>query len=173
MTPVWPRGSKRSSDTRSTTPVGAPNNEFQSTGILQHHAGGGPHQRTVRADALLRDPGPRPGPVAACFWVGVANSGGPGMLFQGSAGLRHADPDSGTGHAEPGLHWQYGVSEPLRQLTVFRKPLTRPSRLCHSPSGRAATFKPAYPWRITSTSPSFTMYSLPSSRSSPFSRTPG
>src|SRR6185312_9131385 len=31
----------------------------------------------------------------------------------------------------------------------------------------------AYEWRITSTSPSLTMYSLPSRRNRPFSRTPG
>ncbi len=41
---------------------------------------------------------------------------------------------------------------------------TRPSK---------APAQTRYPCRITSTSPSLTMYSLPSRRSSPFSRTPG
>jgi uncharacterized repeat protein (TIGR02543 family) len=70
----------------ATTPVSAPNNEFQSTGI---------YQTTLAADhtnalyvqmiyyvTVSRDPDA----AGLAFWTGIANSGGPGILFQGSAG---------------------------------------------------------------------------------------
>jgi hypothetical protein len=70
----------------STTPVGATNNEFQNTGTFQ---------TTLAADhtnalyvqmiyyvTLSRDPDP----AGFAFWLGIANGGGPGLLFQGSAG---------------------------------------------------------------------------------------
>jgi uncharacterized repeat protein (TIGR01451 family) len=70
----------------STTPVGALDNEFQSTGI---------YQTTLAADhtnalylqmlyytILGRDPDA----AGFTFWLGITNSGGPGILFQGSAG---------------------------------------------------------------------------------------
>jgi trimeric autotransporter adhesin len=70
----------------STTPVGATNNEFQSTGT---------YQTTIAADhtnalyvqmiyyvSVSRNPDA----AGLAFWVGIANSGGPGLLFQGSPG---------------------------------------------------------------------------------------
>jgi hypothetical protein len=70
----------------STTPIGSTNNEFQSTGI---------YNTTIAADhtnalyvqmiyyvTVSRDPDA--GGLA--FWTGVANSGGPGVLFQGAVG---------------------------------------------------------------------------------------
>jgi hypothetical protein len=70
----------------TATPIGSPNNEFQSTGT---------YQTTLAADhtnplyvqmiyyvTLSRDPDAS----GFAFWLGIANGGGPGLLFQGSAG---------------------------------------------------------------------------------------
>ncbi|HTX39891.1 MAG TPA: BACON domain-containing carbohydrate-binding protein [Bryobacteraceae bacterium] len=67
----------------STTPVGAPSNEFQSTGIYHSvdHTNG-LYATMIYFVTLSRDPDPS----GLAFWTGVANSGGPGLLFQGSAG---------------------------------------------------------------------------------------
>ena len=68
----------------SITPVGAANNEFQSTGI--YHAvdhTNGLYVQMIYYVTLSRDPDPG----GFAFWTGVANSGGAGILFQGSAGL--------------------------------------------------------------------------------------
>ena len=67
----------------SVTPVGAINNEFQSTGTF-HNAD---HTNALYVQliyylTLNRDPDPS----GLAFWVGVANSGGPGLAFQGAAG---------------------------------------------------------------------------------------
>jgi hypothetical protein len=70
----------------STTPVGAANNEFQSTGTYQttlaaDHTNG-LYVRMIYYVTVSRDPDA----AGLAFWIGVANSGGPGVLFQGSAG---------------------------------------------------------------------------------------
>ena len=67
-------------------PVSAANNEFQSTGIYQttlaaDHTNG-LYVQMIYYVTLSRDPDP----AGFAFWLGVANSGGPGVLFQGSAG---------------------------------------------------------------------------------------
>ena len=67
------------------TPVGDPNNEFQNTGTF--HSGpdhtNGLYVKTIYFVTLSRDPDP----AGLAFWTGIANGGGPGLLFQGNAGL--------------------------------------------------------------------------------------
>jgi len=70
----------------ATTPIGAADNEFQSTGIYNTTLAAD-HTNSLYVQMLYyvilgRDPD-QPGLV---FWTGVANSGGPGILFQGPAG---------------------------------------------------------------------------------------
>ncbi len=67
----------------STTPVGAPNNEFQSTGIYHTDHTNALYIQMLYYVILGRGTDP----AGAAFWVGVANNGGPGILFQGSAGF--------------------------------------------------------------------------------------
>ena len=71
----------------STTPVSTPNNEFQSTGTF-HTTLAADHTnalyvRMVYFVTVSRDPDP----AGFAFWVGIANGGGPGLLFQGNAGF--------------------------------------------------------------------------------------
>jgi YD repeat-containing protein len=67
----------------NTTPVGAANNEFQSTGTYRttDHTNG-LYVQIIYYVTVSRDPDA----AGLAFWIGVANSGGPGVLFQGSAG---------------------------------------------------------------------------------------
>ncbi len=68
----------------SVTPVGAPNNEFQNTGTYRtapDHTNA-LYVQMVYYVTLSRDPDPG----GFAFWLGVANTGGPGLLFQGAAG---------------------------------------------------------------------------------------
>jgi hypothetical protein len=67
----------------STAPVGATNNEFQSTGIYNttDHTNG-LYVQMIYYVTVSRDPDAS----GFAFWLGIANSGGPGILFQGSAG---------------------------------------------------------------------------------------
>ena len=68
----------------SVTPVTAPNNEFMNTGTFQtspDHTNG-LYVAMLYFVILGRDLDPS----GYGFWVGVANSGGPGILFQGAAG---------------------------------------------------------------------------------------
>jgi hypothetical protein len=67
----------------STTPVGAANNEFQSTGSYRttDHTNG-LYVQMIYYVTVSRDPDA----AGLAFWIGIANSGGPGVLFQGSAG---------------------------------------------------------------------------------------
>ena len=69
----------------NTTPVSAPNNEFMSTGTF---AKGKDHSNGLYVALLYYvilgrdlDQG------GYTFWLGIANSGGPGLLFQGQAGF--------------------------------------------------------------------------------------
>jgi len=67
----------------SVTPVGAPNNEFQSTGIY-HTAD---HTNALYVQMIYYVTLSRgPDPSGLAFWVGVANTGGPGVAFEGAAG---------------------------------------------------------------------------------------
>jgi hypothetical protein len=69
----------------SNTPIAAANNEFQSTGTF-HTTIAADHSNALYARMIYfvtvsRDPDP----TGLAFWLGIANSGGPGILFQGSA----------------------------------------------------------------------------------------
>jgi uncharacterized repeat protein (TIGR01451 family) len=70
----------------STTPVGAANNEFQSTGIyhttLAADHTNGLYVQMIYYVTLSRNPDAS----GLSFWTGIANDGGPGVLFDGSAG---------------------------------------------------------------------------------------
>ncbi|HTX36333.1 MAG TPA: DUF4214 domain-containing protein [Bryobacteraceae bacterium] len=71
----------------STTPVGATNNEFQSTGTY-HTTLAADHSNALYVQMLYYVILSRnPDLSGLAFWEGVANSGGPGILFQGNAGL--------------------------------------------------------------------------------------
>ena len=67
----------------SVTPVGAANNEFQSTGTFAHGADhtNGLYITMLYFTILNRDPDQG----GYNFWLGVANAGGPGIMFQGPA----------------------------------------------------------------------------------------
>ena len=67
----------------STTPVSSPNNEFQSTGTFHtvDHTNA-LYMQMVYYVTVSRDPDP----AGLAFWIGIANNGGAGLLFQGSAG---------------------------------------------------------------------------------------
>ncbi len=68
----------------SNTPVGAPNNEFQNTGSYQTAPD---HSNALYVQMLYYTILSRnPDASGLAFWLGVANSGGPGILFQGAAG---------------------------------------------------------------------------------------
>ena len=62
----------------------AGSNEFQSTGTFHatDHTNG-LYVQMIYYVTLSRDPDP----AGLAFWTGVANSGGPGLLFQGNAGF--------------------------------------------------------------------------------------
>jgi hypothetical protein len=72
----------------NVSPVGATNNEFQSTGIY-HTTIAADHTNALYVQmiyyvTLSRDPDP----AGFAFWLqGVADAGGPGLLFQGYAGF--------------------------------------------------------------------------------------
>ena len=87
----------------NTTPVSAPNNEFQSTGIY-HTTLAADHTNALYVQmvyfvTLNRDPDPG----GFAFWVGIANQGGPGLLFQGSAGYFYRDQILGPGTPNQGF----------------------------------------------------------------------
>ena len=67
----------------SVTPVSTPNNEFQSTGTYTTDHTNSLYVQMLYFMILSRDPDPS----GLSFWLGVANSGGPGILFQGGAGF--------------------------------------------------------------------------------------
>jgi hypothetical protein len=68
----------------SNTPVGAQNNEFQNTGIYQAAPD---HSNAMFLQMVYYVTVSRnPDAGGFAFWLGVANSGGPGLLFQGAAG---------------------------------------------------------------------------------------
>jgi len=68
----------------STTPVGAANNEFQSTGTFHT---GADHTNSLYIQMLYYVIlGRNVDQTGLNFWLGIANQGGPGILFQGSSG---------------------------------------------------------------------------------------
>jgi len=68
----------------ANTPVGAPNNEFQNTGSYR---AGPDHSNALYLQMIYYVTVSRnPDPGGFAFWLSVANSGGPGLLFQGGAG---------------------------------------------------------------------------------------
>ena len=86
-----------------TTPVGAANNEFQSTGTY-HTTPGADHSNALYVQMLYyvilgRDPDP-PG---FGYWLSIANASGPGLLFQGNAGYATRIQLVGPGAAGQGL----------------------------------------------------------------------
>jgi hypothetical protein len=85
----------------ATTPAASPNNEFQSTGTYALSAD---HTNALYVQMLYyailgRDPDA--GGLA--FWLGIAKSGGPGLLFQGPAGYAARLQILGPGTPNPGL----------------------------------------------------------------------
>ncbi len=87
----------------NATPIGSPNNEFQSTGIY-HTSLAADHTNALYVRLLYftllgRDPDPG----GFSFWLGVAASGGPGLLFQGLAGYPTRLEILGNGAVGEGL----------------------------------------------------------------------
>jgi hypothetical protein len=74
----------------AVSPVSAPNNEFQSTGTFQSlNSPAGDHTNALYVTLLyFTIVGRDPDPSGFNFWIGVANSGGAGILFQGAATAR-------------------------------------------------------------------------------------
>ena len=66
----------------STTPVGDANNEFQSTGSFHTNHSNALYVRMVYYVTVSRDPDAD----GFAFWLGVANNGAAGLLFQGQTG---------------------------------------------------------------------------------------
>jgi hypothetical protein len=66
----------------NVTPMSTPNDEFQSTGSYHTDHTNALYIRMLYFVTLSRDPDP----AGFTFWVGIANSGGAGLLFQGNAG---------------------------------------------------------------------------------------
>jgi hypothetical protein len=87
----------------STTPVGAPDNEFQSTGIYQTTLGAD-HTNALYLQMLYYTIlGRDPDAAGFTFWLGIANGGGPGVLFQGSTGYSTRIQILGPGTPNQGL----------------------------------------------------------------------
>jgi hypothetical protein len=87
----------------NTTPISAPNNEFQSTGIY-HTTLAADHTNSLYMTMVYfvtvsRDPDPS----GFAFWLGIANMGGPGLLFQGAPGYFYRDQILGPGTPNQGF----------------------------------------------------------------------
>jgi len=84
-----------------TTPVGAANNEFQSTGTF---AGATDHANGLYIAMLYYTTlGRDPDAAGYNFWLGVANAGGPGIAFQGATGFGTRIQILGPGTAGQGF----------------------------------------------------------------------
>lgn len=81
------------------TTIGAANNEFQSTGSYRTDHTNALYVQMLYFVILSRDPDP--GGIS--FWLGVANGGGPGVLFQGSAGFNTRIQILGAGTPNEGF----------------------------------------------------------------------
>ena len=83
----------------SATPVGAPNNEFQSTGTFSID-----HTNALYIDLLyFTILGRDPDPAGFSFWTGIANAAAPGLLFQGASGFAARLQIVGPGTAGQGF----------------------------------------------------------------------
>ena len=73
----------------TNAPISATNNEFQSTGTFANHTStAGDHTNALYITMLYYVIlGRNPDPGGLQYWLGVANSGGAGILFQGNAGF--------------------------------------------------------------------------------------
>ena len=73
----------------NTTPAAAMNNEFQSTGSYANHASAaGDYTNSLYITMLyFVITGRDPDAGGLAFWTGIANRGGAGLEFQGSAGI--------------------------------------------------------------------------------------
>ena len=89
----------------TTTPAAATNNEFQSTGTFANHTSAvgdhtnGLYVRMLYYTILGRDADQS----GLTFWLGIANSGGAGLLFQGAAGYPTRIQILGTGVQNQGF----------------------------------------------------------------------
>ena len=85
--------------TTIAAPIGAVANEFQSTGTFHTDHTNGLYIALMYFVILSRDYD-----IGGYnFWLGVANSGGPGILFQGEAGLPTRLQIIGTGPQDQGF----------------------------------------------------------------------
>jgi hypothetical protein len=87
----------------NTTPVSAANNEFQRTGTY-HTTLAADHTNALYMTmvyfvTLNRDPDAS----GFSFWLGIANQGGPGLLFQGAAGYFYRNQILGPGTPNQGF----------------------------------------------------------------------
>jgi hypothetical protein len=87
----------------NTTPVSAPNNEFQSTGIYQTTLAADHTNSLYMTMVYFVTVNRNPDPSGFAFWLGIANMGGPGLLFQGSAGYFYRDQILGPGTPNQGF----------------------------------------------------------------------
>jgi hypothetical protein len=81
------------------SPVGASNNEFQSTGTFHTDHSNALYVRMVYYVILGRDPDAN----GLNFWLGVANTGGAGIMFQGTAGYNSRISILGLGTPNEGF----------------------------------------------------------------------
>jgi Domain of unknown function (DUF4214) len=77
----------------NTAPIGAVANEFQSTGAFHTDHTNALYIAILYFVILGRDPDP----AGLQFWLGIANSGGSGILFQGQNGYTARIQILGTG----------------------------------------------------------------------------
>ena len=87
----------------AATPIGAPNNEFQSTGTF-HTTQAADHTNALYLQMLYYVLlGRNPDAGGFSYWLGVANTGGPGLLFQAAAGYATRIQISGPGTPNQGF----------------------------------------------------------------------
>ena len=79
--------------------IDAANNEFQSTGSYRTDHTNAMYVQTLYFVILNRDPDQG----GLSFWLGIANGGGPGVLFQGAAGFNTRIQLLGAGTPNAGL----------------------------------------------------------------------
>ena len=93
----------------TTTPAAAPNNEFQSTAAGNLYSDGSYGAPTDHTNALYITMlyyvilGRDPDPLGLPYWIGIANAGGSGILFQGQTGFQARFDILGSGSAGNGF----------------------------------------------------------------------
>jgi hypothetical protein len=114
------------------SPFSAPNNEFQNTGTFHTDHTNILYVTMLYYLTFLRNPDQ----AGFQFWMGVANGGGPGLLFQGAAGfatrIRMMGPGTpnqgfigspefqGLFANQPGGGWRRGVQQPRERRVKSR-----------------------------------------------------